>query len=101
MLEKPLFDLLNTLGLNVAYDHFLAKTEPPFLLYRFVGNNPFLADDCNYINENNYIIDLVTEYKDTALEQTLEQLLTDNHIPFTKSEDYIESERIYQIRYMI
>lgn len=102
MTEKELKDILDTLGLNVAYDHFISnEVAPPFILYRNTDSTTFKADDKVHCRINQYIIDLITEVKQVELESNLEQLLNDNYLPFDKFEDYIESERIYQIRYFI
>lgn len=103
--EATLYTLLKTLNIPVAYDHFVVTNEitvsPPFVLYRNDDSNNFKAEDKVYLKNNKYIIDLVTETKDTAKETTLETLLDNNNIPWDKAEDYIESEKIYQIRYFI
>lgn len=102
MSEKTLYDLLVTLNKPVAYDHFTNDdTIPPFILYRNIDTNTFKADDKVYAKSNNYIVDLITDKKDTTTEGSLETLFTSNNLPFDKSEDFIESERIFQIRYFI
>ena len=45
------------------------------------------------------MIDLVTDKKDPDLEAQLEVLLTNSSMPYDKEENYIDDERIYQIRY--
>lgn len=103
MSEKELFDLLVTLNIPVAYDHFEQypdnKIAPPFILYRNTDATTQKAEDITWYKHNNYIIDLVTDIKDTTLEGNLEQLLTANHLPYDVEENYIAEERIYQIRY--
>lgn len=103
MKEKELFDLLKTLKIPVAYDHFEQypdnKVAPPFIVYRNTDPTTQKADDKTWYKHNNYIIDLVTDIKDVDLEDALEELLTLNHMPYDKEENYIDNERIYQIRY--
>lgn len=100
--ETALFELLSTLKYPVAYDHFFsADKHPPFILYRNANAPSFYADDSTYHLGKDYIVDLITETKNTDLEKTLEKLFTDNHLPFDKEEDYISTEYIYQIRYFI
>ena len=108
MTEKELYDLLSTIKvddtnyINVAYDHFLShEVAPPFILYRNTDTTTFKADDKVYCQMNQYIIDLITEVKDTVLENKLETLLNDNCLAYDKTEDFIDDERIYQIRYFI
>lgn len=103
MSEKELFSLLATLQIPVAYDHFeeypQQKVVPPFIVYRNTDTFTQKAEDITWYKHNNYIIDLVTEKKDAQLEESVEALLTENLLPFDKEENYIDDERIYQIRY--
>ena len=103
MTEQQLYDLLKTTGLEVAYDHFKSETgiTPPFITYRNNETNYVKADDLNYHQDKRYIIDLVTDEKDIVTEKVIEDLLNLNHLQFDKFEDYISSEKIYQIRYII
>lgn len=105
MSEEALFNLLRSTGLSVAYDHFDDdpgnKTVPPFILYRNTDTFTKSADDHTFYKENNYIVDLVTENKDTALEAGLEALFDENYLPYDKEENYLNDERIYQIRYFV
>ena len=102
MKEIEINSLLNTMNIPVAYDHFKADdTIPPFILYRNDDTDTFKADDKTYYKENNYIIDLTTIKKQPDLEEQLETLFDSNNIPYEKFEDYIESEKIFQIRYLI
>lgn len=102
MEENKLFTILKQMNIPVAYDHFTNKTVSiPFILYRNDSSDTFKADDKTYAKENSYIIDLVTEKKDVVLEKQLEDLLNDNFLPWDKEENYIDDERIYQIRFFI
>lgn len=102
MEESQLFTLLSTLNIPVAYDHFTSKNiSVPFVLYRNNNTDTFKADDKSYFKNREYIIDLCTDKKDIVAETNLETLLDNNHLPFDKEEDFIESENIYQIRYFI
>ena len=101
MENKKLFELLKQMNLEVAYNHFNKKIEPPFIIYDDDDPTTFKADDKVYKKINNYIVDLVTSKKDVKLENQLEQLFDDNNIPYEKTSDYIEDEKIYQIEYTI
>lgn len=105
MNEKTLYDLLVTLNIHVAYDHFEQspsnKIVPPFILYRNTDSFTKKAEDRTWARFNNYIVDLVTETKNPDLEQSLEDLFYENCIPFDKEENYLDDERIYEIRYFI
>lgn len=104
MSYQDLFQSLQTLNIPVAYDHFDSNKNvtPPFIVYRAVSPNTFKADGITYYRPYEYEIELVTEYKDVTLEQTIENLLTTNKIPYdVESEVWDEDERIYHNFYEI
>lgn len=101
MSESELYTLLCSVLTQVAYDHFDTKVEPPFILYRNTDTTTMSADDHTIWKNNNYIVDLVTDIKDPTTENQLETEFNENYLPFDKEEDFIESEKIYQIRYYI
>ena len=103
--EKNLYELLLTLNIPVAYDHFIETAgrtvSPPFILYRNDASDQFKADDQVYLKTKRYLVDLVTDNKDTELEEAIEEIFQNQHIPWDKTEIYVDSERIYQITYSI
>lgn len=102
--HKELFDLLKTLEIPVAYDHFNSdkNIKLPFLVYREQIPYTFKADDTTYHQFFNYEIELATEIKDIALERKIEGLLTTNKIPYDKSDEVWDNdEKIYHIFYEI
>ena len=103
--EKELYDILSLMNIPLAYDHFIQSEQssvaPPFLLYRNTDSSTFKADDMVLRKFNNHVVDLITDTKDIEIEEELEDLFVEYHIPFDKFEDYIESEQIFQIRYFI
>lgn len=105
MLEhKQIFNLLETLNIPVAYDHFdNNKTiQPPFIAYRETSPDLFNADDIVYFRPYTFEIELVTSKKDVALEKRIEGLLTQNNIPYTiDNEVWDEDEKIYHNFYNI
>lgn len=98
MTYKTLYELLQTLNIPVAYDHFDTDKgiNPPFVVYRAVAPDTFKADSQTFYRPMNYEIELVTDKKNPTLEQTIEDLLTTNNIPYDISpEIWDEDERIY------
>ncbi|MBP5694007.1 MAG: hypothetical protein J6X03_00925 [Bacilli bacterium] len=103
-MHKTIYDLLKTLNIPVAYDHFSSDKyiEPPFLAYREIAADTFKADNITYIKENNFEIELVTSKKDVALQKTIEDLLTENKIPYDVGDEVWDSdEKIYHNYYEI
>lgn len=106
MTEEQMYTLLKQMEIPVAYDHFIqtedtTAVEPPFILYRGDDTNNFKADNKVYYKQYSYIVDLVTTKKDIAKEIAIETLFANSDLPWDKAEDYIESEKIFQIRYFI
>jgi len=104
MKHKQLYDLLKTIGIPVAYDHFESNKNitPPFMVYREISPNTFKADGITYYRPYEYEIEVITEIKDIKLQETIEKLLTDNSIPYDiESEVWDEDERIYHNYYEI
>lgn len=104
MKHAEIYNLLKTLNIPVAYDHFNTNKEvtPPFIAYREVAPETFKADSVTYYRPYNFEIELVTEIKDPGLEQAIEELLTNNQIPYDiNAEVWDDDERIYHNFYEI
>ena len=104
MEHKDIYDLLKTLNIPVAYDHFDSNknVNPPFVAYREISPETFKADGITYYRPYEFEIELVTEKKDVELEKAIEELLTNNKIPYdVENEVWDEDERIYHNFYEI
>lgn len=73
--------------------------EPPFMVYYFDYSEDFLADNVNYAPIRHIVVELYTNTKDFTTESAVESHLTSNGFVFSKTEDYIESERLYMVTY--
>ena len=104
MKHKIIYDLLKTLNIPVAYDHFETNQNvvPPFVAYRELTSETFKADGKTYYRPYEYEIELITEKKDIVLEEAIEELLTTNNIPYDKDDEvWDEDEKIYHNFYEI
>jgi len=104
MTHKQVFDMLKTLNIPVAYDHFDSNKEvqPPFIAYREIAPETFKADCITYYRPYEFEIELVTDKKDVSLEGQVETLLTNNKIPYDReNEIWDEDEKIYHNFYEI
>lgn len=104
MTHKEIFDLLKTLGIPTAYDHFDSNKNisPPFIAYREQAVDTFKADGITYYRPYEFEIELVTDKKDVSLEGQVETLLTNNNIPYdVETEVWDEEEKIYHNFYRI
>lgn len=104
MKAKDVYTMLKTLNIPVAYDHFESNktVSPPFIVYRETDVDTFKADGITYYRDYNYEIELITEKKDTDLQEELETLLTNNKLPYDlQSELWDNTEKIYHNIYEI
>lgn len=104
MKHKEIYDLLKTLNIPVAYDHFDSNKNitPPFVVYREISSDTFKADGITYYRPYEFEIDLVTEKKDVNLQSQVETLLTNNNIPYDlDNEIWDDEEKIYHNFYEI
>ena len=104
MKYETIFNILNTLEIPVAYDHFNSdkNVNPPFLAYREISSDTFKADNISYVRNYNYELELVTIKKDVELQDRLETLLTNNKIPYDKKDEvWDHDEKIYHNYYEI
>ena len=96
-----LLEILAQVGIPFAYDHFAEgeSPEPPSICYLLPGTNHFAADGIAYFKINEVHIELYTDIKDLDVEAQLEAVLDTHGIFYTKSEVWIESERLYEVLY--
>lgn len=92
-------EILKQVGIPVTYRAFKKKQAPPFICYLVAYNNNFAADGKVYYPIKHIQIELYAETKDEDLESKMEEALS----PFfwEKSEEFIETENVYQIIYEI
>lgn len=92
---------LETTGLPLAYRAFPEEEAPllPFLCYLVTGSDNLVADGGVYYNANVVHVELYTKEKDPITEDKVEQALSS--YSWDKTEEYIDSEKCYQIIYEI
>lgn len=96
-----LVKLLEETGIPFAYDHFAEgeSPNPPFICYLLPQSDHFSADGKVYLKVSSVNIELYTDSKDLAVEQTLEAVLDTHGIFYDKTEVWIESEKLYEVLY--
>ena len=101
MTYREIDDLVASIGLPYAYYEFRDGTgiAPPFICFFYPDSNDFMADDKNYQAIRPLTLELYTDNKDFALEALVENALTSAELPFTRTEEYIDTERMFQITY--
>lgn len=93
--------MLAKMGIPYACDHFAEgeAPEPPFLCYLLPGSDHFAADGRAYFKVHEVRIELYTDFKDLATEQKVETVLDASGIFYSKTETWIDSEKLYEVLY--
>lgn len=90
-------------GLPVAYRAFPignAPQNPPYLVYFYEMSDDVMADNENYTNIENLVVELYTSpSREFTTEDTVDALLKTNHLTYTKTEEYIEAISMYRTTY--
>lgn len=89
------------LGIPFAYRQFTEKTavSEPFLVWYFDNSDNFSADNIVYSRIYELNLELYTGEKDFALEEQIENILTDMGLFWEKEEQWIESEKLFEVLY--
>ena len=101
MSYEEINEMMQETGLPFAYHHFAEgeAPKPPFLLFLTEGEDTFGADNIMYHSFKRLNIELYTDEKSPETEKAVEEVLTSHGIYYSKSEIWIESERLYEILY--
>lgn len=102
MTYKELKNVIASIGLPYAYNEFKNGTDvaPPFICFLFTDTSEdFFADNTLYAKIRPLRIELYTDDKDFELEDRVEDALVGAGILFARDEDYIDTEKMYQIVY--
>lgn len=101
MTYTEISEMVESIGLPFAYNQFPEGTDtaPPFICFLIDGSSDFIADGMNYAKIRPLVIELYTDNKDFALEAQVEAALNAAGLVYSRSEEYIGSERMYQISY--
>lgn len=104
MKQQEFVDVLNGLNIPVRYDHGENGLPVPFLYYTFVRGTLLNADNKSYARKNNAVVNIVATTKEDTdrLTSELEELFTDNEIPYGEPlEGYDEKEKTYLTTYYL
>lgn len=101
MTYKEVATMISGIGLPFAYDHFDEgdASPPPFICFYFSSSDDMAADNTNYQKIRPLTVELYTDNKDFSTEETVETALNDAGLVFSRSEVYIDAERMYMVTY--
>lgn len=101
MTYEEINEMMQEIGLPFAYHHFAEgeSPDPPFVLFLSPGENTFSADNLMYVSFKRLHIELYNDEKSPDTEERVEEVLHQHNIYYTKTEVWIESERLYEVLY--
>ena len=101
MTYSDIMAMMDKMQFPFAYHHFAEgeSPDPPFLIFLFTETNNFMADDGVYVEIQEIAIELYTDFKQPQNEKIVEAVLKAHEIPWNKYEVWIESEKLYEVRY--
>lgn len=106
MTQTELHQALKSLGMPVVYGEFVSTPEnpappPPFITYQFSYSGDLMADNHNYVDIENFQVELYTTKKDPATEKLIQDKFKELRLPYSKSGSWLDSEKLFQIIYEI
>lgn len=101
MTYSDIATILTEVGIPLTYYQFSTSNvpNPPYLVYHYPERDDVLADNQNYVKVESLSIELYTDFKDFELEARVEEVLFNHNITYSKTENYIDVEQLYQIIY--
>lgn len=101
MTYKEVDDMLESIDVPYAYNQFDndSPQKLPFICFLYDNSNDLAADNVNYSLIRQLSIELYTENKDFTLEKTVEDTLSANGLVYSRSETYLETERMFMVVY--
>lgn len=103
MKRKEIAEMLAATGYPVTYLQWPEKKVPPlpYICYYYPSMEPETADDTHYAQFYTLNIELYTKEKQFDVENNVEQALLNAGLVFTKEEDYLNDENMYEELYMM
>ena len=100
MTYKEIDTMVGLMGLPYAYYQFPETgQQPPFICWFLEGIDDLYGDNSNYQRIVNLTIEFYSDEKDFTNEAALDSRLALSGLTYTKSETYIESEKMHQTVY--
>lgn len=99
MTKTEVATIINSTGLTWAYSHYSKTPNTPYIVYYYPQETDVHADDINYINKRQLIIELYTAGKDDAAEAAIEAELKRAGISWYKQTDFLNDEKLFQTTY--
>lgn len=100
MNQVQVIALLNSLeDIPSYYDHADVGAQLPLLIIHCDQPDNFAADNLVYCEKWNWRLDLYMVQKNTELEQEIKDLLNENGIAWTKTEQYLTDQNCWEVEF--
>lgn len=99
MTYEEIAQAIEEIGIPFTYYQFNKAVKPPFICFYYPESRNFNADSRVYQKGVLIVIELYTDKKDFELEEKIEQMLDERELVYHKNEEYVDSEKLYQITY--
>lgn len=101
MTRKEVATMVESIGLPFAYYQFDEGTgqAPPFVCFFYTGSDDLYADQKNYQKITGLSIEFYSAEKDFDTEESIEAILNNAGLTYSKEENFIDSEKMWQIAY--
>jgi len=104
--QKELHTLLKAIGYPVAFFAFENPPALPYLVYLDTTSGDLMADNRNYVGVTPWQVELYTAInmptgERLAAERRVEGALSEAELPYVRSRQRIDAEKMYQTLYII
>ncbi len=96
MTHEELLEVLRPAGLPWAYHHWDKPPAPPYGVYLDEEDDPFYADNRNYVCFRAVRLEVYSLERDPALDDKVRAALDGAGISYDADHTYIESEGLYE-----
>ena len=100
MNQEQAIAMLKELSFPVFYGFAPMRTRVPFGIINVTQPDNFFADDEVYVEKWQFSFSVYTTRKDPVIESEVKKKLKDNHIPWTRSESYLEDQETLQSEFL-
>lgn len=101
MTYDKIWNVISEVGLPCTYHHWEPGQVPPlpYLIFWYDERLDFAADDSLYQKIVSVSLELYSDRKNFQAEKAVELVLERNGIIYSKTEDYISSEKLFMETY--
>ena len=103
MTYEEISEMLESIGLPYTYYQWAENSAPalPYIVFYYPGSNNFIADNKAYCKIAKLNVEFYSEEKDFDTEASIEAVFEQNDLVYTKTEQYIESDQMYEVLYQM